>query len=271
MFFNARKNVEVVKSNEVKDFKKLANLVKIAVGNNTVSEFAGRNGIPNSAKTIANIMHEKITTYPELGLLKKIALGSEFRVSFNDLRIACGYDLNDTGIDLRGVKAMRGWICLCDYGNVIDSEQGGIRPSLIVSNNVGNERGTILMAIPLSSRLGKNNLPTHVRIGQESGLSQESEILVEQMRVVSKSRLMIDGFIQPICEVSSETMRKVETAIMIETGMVHTKAKESTVSRFLDKLNEYVNKEEESRIRNLQSNYQSNNRSATTQRTPAFV
>jgi len=253
MFFNTKKKADTIKSNEVKDFKKLANLVKIAVGSNTISEFANRCGIPNSAKSIAMITQEKITTYPEVGLLKKIALGSEFRVSFNDLRIACGYDLNDTGIDLRSVKAMRGWIALCNYGNVLDSEQGGTRPSLIISNNLGNERGTILMAIPLSSRLGKNNMPTHVRIGQESGLSQESEILVEQMRVVSKSRLMIDGFIQPICEVSSEIMRKVETAIMIETGMVSTKAKESTVSRFLDKLNEYVNKEEESRIRHLQS------------------
>jgi len=253
MFFNTKKRNETVKSNEAKDFKKLANLVKIAVGSNTISEFANKCGIPNSAKSIAMITQEKITTYPEVGLLKKIALGSEFRVSFNDLRIACGYDLNDTRIDLRNVKAMRGWVALCSYGDVLDSEQGGVRPSLIVSNNVGNERGTILMVIPLSSRLGKNNMPTHVRIGQESGLSQESEILVEQMRVVSKSRLMIDGFIQPICEVSSEIMRKVETAIMIETGMVHTKAKESTVSRFLDKLNEYVNKEEESRIRHLQS------------------
>ena len=250
-----KKKNETVKSNEAKDFKKLANLVKIAVGSNTISEFANRCGIPNSAKSIAMITQEKITTYPEVGLLKKIALGSEFRVSFNDLRIACGYDLNDTGIDLRGVKAMRGWIALCNYGSVLDSEQSGIRPSLIISNNIGNERGTILMAIPLSSKIMKNTMPTHVRIGpKDCGLAQESEILVEQMRVVSKSRLMIDGFIQPICECPDDILRKVEIAIMKETGMVNTRANESTVDRFLDKLNEYVNKAEESRINHIQSN-----------------
>ena len=255
MFFNTKKRNETVKSNEAKDFKKLANLVKIAVGSNTISEFANRCGIPNSAKSIAMITQEKIATYPEVGLLKKIALGSEFRVSFNDLRIACGYDLNDTGIDLRGVKAMRGWIALCNYGNVLDSEQSGIRPSLIISNNIGNERGTILMAIPLSSKIMKNTMPTHVRIGpKDCGLAQESEILVEQMRVVSKSRLMIDGFIQPICECPEDILRKVEIAIMKETGMVNTRANESTVDRFLDKLNEYVNKAEESRINHIQSN-----------------
>jgi len=195
--FNARRN-DTVKSNEEKDFKKLSILIRKAVGHNTIPEFADRAGIPNSAKTIFNIIHEKITVYPELGLLNKIALGSEFRVSLNDLKIACGYSLNDGKVDLRSVKAMRGWICLCDYGNVIDSEQGGIRPSLIVSNNIGNFHAGILTAIPLSSRLGKNNMPTHIRIGQECGLSFESEILVEHMKVVSKSRLMIDGFIQPI-------------------------------------------------------------------------
>jgi len=240
---NARTN-ESIKSNEAKDFRKLSVLVKKAVGYNTIPEFADRAGIPNSARSIFNIIHEKITIYPELGLLNKIALGSEFRVSFNDLKIACGYNLNDGKVDLRSVKALRGWICLCDYGNVIDSEQGGIRPSLIISNNVGNLHAGILTAIPLSSRLGKNNMPTHIRIGQECGLSYESEILVEQMKVVSKSRLMIDGFIQPLCECPEDIMRKVEIAIIKQTGMVSTRTNESVIDRFLDKLNEYANKAE---------------------------
>ena len=65
---------------------------------------------------------------------------------------------------------------------------------------------------------------------------------------------MIDGFIQPICECPDDILRKVEIAIMKETGMVNTRANESTVDRFLDKLNEYVNKAEESRINHIQSN-----------------
>jgi len=239
--FNARG-----KSNEVKDFKKLAILVKKAIGYNTIPEFTDLAGIPNSTKQIIDIINGKSATYPEVGLLQKIANGSQLRVTFNELRIACGYNLNDSGVDLRGVNVFRGWICRCDYGNVIDSEQGGIRPSLVIQNDMGNSHAPITMVIPLSSRLGKNNMPTHIRIGQESGLQYESEILVEQMRVVSKSRLMVDGFIQPICECPEEILRRVEIAIMKQTGMVGTRVNESVVDRFLDKLNEYAHKAEES-------------------------
>lgn len=248
--FNAKRK-ETLKINEVKDFKKLAILVRKAVGYNTISEFADYCGVPNSAKTIYNIIHEKINTYPDIELLRKIARGSEFRVSFDELRIAGGYSLNDSGIDLRSVSVMRGWICLCDYGNVLDSEQGGIRPSLIIQNNIGNQHASITMAIPLSTRLGKNNMPTHIRIGQECGLAHESEILVEQMRVVSKRRLMVDGFVQVLCECPEEILRKVEIAIMRQTGIVNTRLNESIVNRFLDKLNEHTQKVENS----YQSNY----------------
>jgi len=65
---------------------------------------------------------------------------------------------------------------------------------------------------------------------------------------------MIDGFIQPICECPEDILRKVEIAIMKETGMVNSRANESTVDRFLDKLNEYVNKAEESRLNHIRSN-----------------
>jgi len=249
----ATKNIEKTRTNQEKDLKKLATLVRIAIGHNTIPEFADRCGIPNSAKSIASIIHEK-STYPDVGLLKKIALGSEFRVSFDDLRIACGYSLNDTGIDLRSIRVLRGWICLCNYGNVIDSEQGGVRPSLIISNNVGNLHAGITMVAPLSSRLGKNNQPTHIRIGQDCGLAYESEILIEQMRVVSKSRLMVDGFIQVLCEAPEDIMRKVEIAIMKQTGIVNTRANESIIDRFLDKLNDCTNRAEQSYINRYQNN-----------------
>jgi len=252
MFFNTKKNIEVVKSNEVKDFKKLANLVKIAVGNNTISEFAGKNGIPNSIKDIVNIFNAKITTYPELWLLQKIANGSELRVSFDQLRIACGYDINDGDINLKDIKPFWGGLYMVNFGNFVDSIQGGIRPACIAQNNIGNNMATITWAIPISSKLGKA-MPMHIRIGRESGLERESELLIEQMRVITKRDLLIDGHIRFLGEANDEIMRQVSIGIMKQAGMVHTKAKESTISRFLDKLNEYVNKEEESRIRHLQS------------------
>ena len=254
MFFNAKKKIEVVKSNEVKDFKKLSNLVKIAVGHNTIKEFAGRCGIPNYFESILGIINEKITTYPELWLLQKISNGSELRVSFDELRIACGYSLNDGDVNLKDIKPFWGGIYWCDFKNYVDSVTGGIHPAVITQNNIGNDRATITWAVPLTSKISKNFQPTHIKISKNCGLEKDSEIIIEQMRVITKRDLLIDGHVNFICECPEDIMRQVSIGIMKQAGMVHTKAKESTVSRFLDKLNEYVNKEEESRIRQLLSN-----------------
>jgi len=264
--FGVRSNNEAVKQNQVKDFKKLSVLVRKAVGYNTIPEFADRCGIPNSAKTIVNIIHERITTYPEVGLLQKIADGSEFRVSFDELRIACNYSLNNGDINLKDVKVLRGNIYMANLGNFIDSVQGGIRPILIAQNNIGNEHATITWAIPLSSKLGKN-MPMHIRIGKECGLERESEILIEQMRVITKRDLLVDGFLQFICECPENILRQVEIGIMKQTGMVSTRANESTVGRFLDKLNEYVTKAESNR----NSYIPNTNRVVETQRVAAFA
>lgn len=250
--FSTNKELSV---NEKKDFKKLSNLMKRAVGHNTIAEFANECGIPNSSKQIADIIYERISFYPEVGFLKKIALGSDLRVSFDDLRIACGYSLNDDHIDLKNIKVLRGWICMVNYGNVIDSEQGGIRPSLVIQNDMGNSHAGITMVIPLSSRIGKNKMPTHIRIGQESGLLCESEILIEQMRVVSKRRLLIDGFVQVKSECPENILRKVEIAIMKQTGIVNTRLNESVVDRFLEKLDEYSTKVENNYNYNHGYNY----------------
>ena len=266
MFFNAKKKIEVVKSTEVNNFKELAILTKRAIGNNTVPEFVGRCGIPNYLKNVLNIINEKIITYPELWLLQKISNGSELRVSFDELRIACGYSLNDGDINLKDIKPFWGGLYMVNFGNFVDSIQGGIRPACIAQNNIGNNMATITWAIPISSKLGKA-MPMHIKIGRESGLEKESELLIEQMRVITKRDLLIDGHIRFLGEASDEIMRQVSIGIMKQAGMVHTKAKESTVSKFLDKLNEYVNKEEESRIRHLQSI----NRNTVPQRTHAFA
>jgi len=253
MLFSSKKKIEIVKSNEVKDFKKLANLVKIAVGHNTIPEFAGRNGIPNYAKTILSIINKKITTYPELWLLQKISNGSELRVSFDELRIACGYSLNDGDIDLREIKPFWGGLYLCNFGNFVDSIQGGIRPACITQNNIGNDKATITWAIPISTKLGKR-MPMHIEIDTDSGLERKSELLIEQMRVITKRDLLIDGHIHFLGEASESVMKQVSIAIMKQAGMVSTKASESTVGRFLDKLNEYVSKAEESRLNHIRNN-----------------
>lgn len=240
MFNLKRKENTNVRGN---DFEKLSLLVKKAIGHNTIPEFANRNGIPNYAKKIYEIINKKITTYPELWLLQKIANGSELRVSFDELRIACNYNTNNDNINLKDIKPFWGGIYWCDFGDYIDSVTGGIHPAVITQNNWGNEFGTITWAAPLTSKLGKSNQPTHVKIDKKYGLEKNSEIIIEQMRVITKRNLLIDGHVNFICECPEDIMKQVSVAIMKQAGMVHTKARESTVSRFLDKLNEYVNKE----------------------------
>lgn len=241
--FMTKNKIEVVKSDNTKDFKKLALLVKKAIGHNTVPEFVARNGIPNHKQIILNIIYEKITTYPDIWLLQKIANGSELRVSFDELRMACGYNINSDNVNLKDIKPFWGGIYWCDFGNYIDSVTGGIHPAVITQNNWGNEFGTITWAVPLTSKIGKSNQPTHVKIDKKYGLEKDSEIIIEQMRVITKRNLLIDGHVNFICECPEDIMKQVSIAIMKQAGMVHTKAKESTVGRFLDKLNEYVNKE----------------------------
>lgn len=238
------------KKKENGKFKEIAELMVRAVGYNTIPEFANKCGIPNSAKYIADITHQKINVYPEIGFLHVIANGSELRVSFEELKSACNYSDKDEVIDLRNIHVLRGWICFCDYGYGLDNEQSGTRPSLVIQNNIGNKHAGITMVIPLSSRVGKNKMPTHIRIGQDAGLMYESEILVEQMQVVSKRRLMSDGFIQPLTKCPEEVLREVEIAIMKQTGIVSTHLNESVVDRFLDKIDEYTEK--------LENNYNNN-------------
>ena len=262
--FLARNKIEVVKSNEVKDFKKLAFLVKRAIGHNTIPEFASRNDIPNYAKTIANIIYEKINTYPELWLLQKISNGSELRVSFDELRIACGYSLGNEDINLKDIKPFWGGIYWVDFRNKIDSITGGIHPAVITQNNIGNEHATITWAAPLTSKISKNFQPTHIKIDKKFGLEKDSEIIIEQMRVITKRDLLIDGHVNFICQCPEDIMRQVSIAIMKQSGIVHTKAKESTVSRFLDKLHEYVGKE-------INSSYTRNNNQVVRQQREVAV
>ena len=84
----------------------------------------------------------------------------------------------------------RGDIYYADLRPVIGSEQGGIRPVLILQNNVGNRHSPTVIAAPITSKMGKPRLPTHVCLNrQANGLSCGSVILLEQLRTIDKSRL----------------------------------------------------------------------------------
>ncbi len=84
----------------------------------------------------------------------------------------------------------RGDMFYADLSPVIGSEQGGIRPVLIIQNDIGNKHSPTVIAAAITSQTGKAKLPTHIEIDPEkSGLKAESVILTEQIRTIDKSRL----------------------------------------------------------------------------------
>ena len=84
----------------------------------------------------------------------------------------------------------RGDMFYADLSPVVGSEQGGIRPVLIIQNDVGNRHSPTVIAAAITSQTEKNNLPTHIKIGsQNNGLKSDSVVLTEQIRTIDKSRL----------------------------------------------------------------------------------
>lgn len=113
------------------------------------------------------------------------------------------------------VSIKRGEIYYADLSPVVGSEQGGIRPVLIVQNNVGNKYSPTVIVVAITSQFGKTKLPTHIKItSKECGLSKNSVILTEQVRTLDKSRLM-----ERIGELPDQYMRFVDVAIGLSLGL----------------------------------------------------
>ncbi len=108
----------------------------------------------------------------------------------------------------------RGELYYADLSPVVGSEQGGVRPILIVQNDTGNKYSPTVIAAAVTSQLTKAKLPTHIEINaNEFGLAKNSVILLEQIRTLDKRRLM-----EKIGELSPTAMRKVNTALLISLG-----------------------------------------------------
>ena len=110
----------------------------------------------------------------------------------------------------------RGDMYYADLSPVIGSEQGGIRPVLIVQNDTGNKYSPTVIAAAITSQTGKNKLPTHIQIGTNSGgLKSDSIVLAEQIRTIDKSRLKEKiGHIY-----DNSIMNQVNNAIGISFGL----------------------------------------------------
>ena len=109
----------------------------------------------------------------------------------------------------------RGDIFYADLSPVIGSEQGGIRPVLVVQNDVGNKYSPTVIAAAITSKINKAKLPTPIEIdAKEYGLSRDSVILLEQVRTIDKQRLR-----EKIGRLNEMEMDKVNEAISISFGL----------------------------------------------------
>jgi mRNA interferase MazF len=113
------------------------------------------------------------------------------------------------------VVIKRGDIYYADLSPVIGSEQGGVRPVLIVQNDVGNKYSPTVIAAAITSQINKAKLPTHIEIGAlEYGLAKDSVILLEQIRTIDKKRLR-----EKIGHLDDELMTKVNNALEVSFGL----------------------------------------------------
>ena len=112
-------------------------------------------------------------------------------------------------------RVKRGEIYYADLSPVVGSEQGGVRPVLIVQNNVGNKYSPTVIAAAITSQINKAKMPTHIEINAEDyGLTKDSVILLEQVRTIDKKRLR-----ERIGHLNEGLMDKVNDAIEISFGL----------------------------------------------------
>ena len=109
------------------------------------------------------------------------------------------------------MQVRRGDILYADLSPVVGSEQGGIRPVLIIQNDVGNRHSPTVICAAITSRMNKAKLPTHVEIdASKYQIVKNSVILLEQIRTIDKQRLK-----DMVCHLDKEIMNKVDEAIRI--------------------------------------------------------
>ena len=113
------------------------------------------------------------------------------------------------------ITVKRGDIYYADLSPVVGSEQGGLRPVLIIQNDVGNKYSPTVIAAAITSRLGKTRLPTHIDIyAEKAGLSKDSVILLEQIRTLDKRRLK-----EKMGHLDEAVMHRVDDAIAVSFGL----------------------------------------------------
>ena len=108
----------------------------------------------------------------------------------------------------------RGELYYADLSPVVGSEQGGVRPVLVVQNDIGNKYSPTVIVAAVTSKINKAKLPTHIALSAYTyGLEKDSVILLEQIRTLDKSRLK-----HKIGGISNSLMKEVDKALLISLG-----------------------------------------------------
>ncbi|MCM3634679.1 type II toxin-antitoxin system PemK/MazF family toxin [Paenibacillus septentrionalis] len=110
----------------------------------------------------------------------------------------------------------RGDVFFADLSPVVGSEQGGVRPVLVIQNDIGNRFSPTVIVAAITAQIQKAKLPTHVEMDAERhGFDRDSVVLLEQIRTIDKQRLT-----DKITHLDDETMRKVDDALLISVGLI---------------------------------------------------
>lgn len=113
------------------------------------------------------------------------------------------------------MEISRGDIFYADLSPVVGSEQGGVRPVLVVQNDIGNKYSPTVIVAAITSQLSKAKLPTHIELDKNTfNLPKDSVVLLEQIRTLDKRRLK-----EKIAKADNSTMNKIDIALMISFGV----------------------------------------------------
>jgi mRNA interferase MazF len=163
--------------------------------------------LTDKSKFTYKFNHIQKFTFKKIGLTVYFAFGRE------------KIELKAKNPLLKGIQKMiqvkRGDIFYADLSPVIGSEQGGLRPVLIIQNDVGNRYSPTVIAAAITSRMGKTRMPTHIDIHAERvGLAKDSVILLEQIRTLDKKRLK-----EKLGHLDDGMMNSVNSAIAVSFGL----------------------------------------------------
>ena len=121
----------------------------------------------------------------------------------------------------------RGDIYYADLRPVVGSEQGGVRPVLIIQNDIGNKHSPTVICAAITSQMNKAKLPTHVELDSSRyALVKDSVVLLEQLRTIDKKRLR-----DKVCHLDREILRKVERALLISLDLTNMHRNDTIFSK----------------------------------------